>query len=183
MKKTEYAAAVERVIARFQEAGIAITDEEAARIEVADFGLDNLEKIGLEILTYVNTDRVCAKEMVLFPHQTCPEHFHGGGKDEEGNVYVGKEETFRVRRGTVYLYVTGEGDRDKISAQIPPTDVTVFHEIVLREGEQYTLYPNTWHWFQAGAEGAIVSEFSTKSRDESDLFRDPRIRRIPVVEE
>ena len=35
---------------------------------------------------------------------------------------------------------------------------------------------------QAGPEGAIVSEFSTTSRDESDVFTDLRIRRLPEVE-
>ncbi len=59
---------------------------------------------------------------------------------------------------------------------------TVFHEIKLTPGQQYTLMPNTLHWFQGGPEGAIVSEFSTTSRDESDIFTDPRIKRLPEVE-
>lgn len=54
---------------------------------------------------------------------------------------------------------------------------------VLNPGEQYTLLPNTLHWFQAGDEGAVVSEFSTKSTDENDLFTDSEIKRIPVVEQ
>ncbi len=41
--------------------------------------------------------------------------------------------------------------------------------------------PNTPHWFQAGDEGAVVSEFSTRSRDESDIFTDPQIQRAPQV--
>jgi D-lyxose ketol-isomerase len=52
----------------------------------------------------------------------------------------------------------------------------------LRPGEQYTLPPHTLHWFQAGPEGAIVSEFSTKSRDDLDIFTDERIARMPVVD-
>ena len=68
-------------------------------------------------------------------------------------------------------------------AVMPPTRVTVFHEIVLREGEQYTLQPGTWHWFQAGEQGAVISEFSTTSRDEYDEFRDERIQRIPEIQE
>ena len=56
---------------------------------------------------------------------------------------------------------------------------TVWNEIVLRPGEQYTLAPDILHWFQAGAEGAVVSEFSTRSRDESDIFTDPEIHRVP----
>jgi len=44
-------------------------------------------------------------------------------------------------------------------------------------GDQLTISPDTLHWFQAGEEGAIVSEFSTRSRDETDVFTDPSIRR------
>jgi D-lyxose ketol-isomerase len=39
------------------------------------------------------------------------------------------------------------------------------------------------HWFRAGAEGAVVSEFSTSSTDEQDLFTDPRIGRFTKVGE
>jgi len=49
------------------------------------------------------------------------------------------------------------------------------HQIILHPGDQYTIYPNTLHWFQSGEEGCIVSEFSTKSRDEFDIYTDPRI--------
>ena len=59
-----------------QRAGIVLTPEEAARIEVADFGLGDLGVHGLQLITYINTERVCAKELVLFPRQTCPEHRH-----------------------------------------------------------------------------------------------------------
>jgi D-lyxose ketol-isomerase len=50
-------------------------------------------------------------------------------------------------------------------------------EVELRPGDQFTIPPNTLHWFRADAEGAIVSEFSTRSRDETDVFSDPRIVR------
>ena len=39
--------------------------------------------------------------------------------------------------------------------------------------------PGTWHWSQGGPEGAVVSEFNTENRDETDLFTDPEIRRVP----
>jgi D-lyxose ketol-isomerase len=73
----------------------------------------------------VNTERVAAKELAMFPRQICPEHRH---PPFDGTP--GKEETFRCRVGTVY-----------------------------------------------GDEGAIVSEFSTRSRDDLDIFSDPRIER------
>jgi D-lyxose ketol-isomerase len=180
ISKEVYDEARERAVEYLARAGIILTPTEAAQVEVADFGLNDLENTGLELVTYVNTTRVCAKELVLFPRQTCPEHYHPPVEGEPG-----KEETFRCRWGEVYLYVPGEPTANPHAR--PPAGkentYTVFHEIVLRPGEQYTLVPNTRHWFQAGEEGAIVSEFSTTSRDESDIFIDPEIQRAPVVEE
>ena len=168
----EYRRASAGALALFRKAHIAVTAEEAARIEVADFGLSDLAVFGLQLLVYVNTARVCAKEMALFPGQTCPEHMHPPVAGEPG-----KEETFRCRYGTVYLYVPGE-PVEHLQATLPKNRAQYFtcrHEIVLHPGEQYTIYPNTLHWFQAGPEGAIVSEFSTKSRDEYDIYTDPDI--------
>ncbi len=177
--KNEFEKARQRTLEYFSKAGIAITEEEKGRIEVADFGLNDLEHTGLEILTYVNTERCCAKELVLFPGQTCPEHRHPAIGEKPG-----KEETFRCRWGTVYLYVDGT------PAAVPkckppkltPGAYTVFHEIVLKPGEQYTLSPNTLHWFQAGPEGAVVSEFSTRSMDDADIFSDTDIKRLPEID-
>jgi D-lyxose ketol-isomerase len=42
--------------------------------------------------------------------------------------------------------------------------------------------PDTLHWFQAGPEGAVVSEFSTTNTDEFDRFTDPRINRFTKIE-
>ena len=142
---------------RLADAGIVLTPEEREQIEVADFGLGRLRERGLLVLVYVNTDRYCAKELVLYPGQLCPEHRHppfDGGP--------GKEETFRVRAGVVTLWV---GD----------------DELVLRPGEQHTIPPDTLHRFQAGPEGAVVTEFSSASRDDLDVFTDPDIRRAPEV--
>jgi D-lyxose ketol-isomerase len=144
----------ERAAVMLAEAGIVLTQPERENIEVADFGLGRLDEIGLQIVVYVNTDRVCAKELVLFPHQRCPEHRHPPVEGQPG-----KEETFRVRRGAAHLHVEGAG------------------EIVLGPGEQYTIPPDTLHSFEAGADGAILSEFSTTSRDALDVFTDPRIVR------
>lgn len=176
----QYKSAVDRAVTMLAQAGIIITPEEQARFEVADFGLGELEKTGLEVLTYVNTERVCAKEIVMFPRQTCPEHWH-----PTKGTKLGKEETFRCRWGTVYLYVPGEPTAQ--SACRPPAGseahYTVHHEIRLRPGDQYTLMPDTRHWFQAGPEGAIVSEFSTHITDDEDRFSDPRIQRAPEIAE
>lgn len=169
-----------RALEYFAKAGIVLTKEEKDNIEVADFGLGDLERTGLELITYVNTSRCCAKELILFPGQTCPEHRHPPVDGEPG-----KEETFRCRWGEVYLYVPGEPVKN-MKGKLPketPGAYNVFHEIVLKPGEQYTLVPDTLHWFQAGPEGAVVSEFSTRSRDEADIFSDQDIKRTPEVEE
>jgi len=159
-------------------AGIVVTPEEAANIEVSDMGLGELETTGLQVVVYVNTDRVCAKELVLFPRQTCPEHRHPPVAGE-----AGKQETFRCRWGTMYLYVPGEAAATPRASAPSGQEqyYTVWHEIVLNPGEQYTLEPDTLHWFQAGDEGLVVSEFSTTSRDETDLWTDPGIARQMMV--
>ena len=142
---------------QLEAAGIALTDAERGSIEVADFGLSRLREIGLQLLVYVNTDRYCAKELVLYPGQTCPEHRHPPFGDTPG-----KEETFRCRAGLVHVHAAGE-------------------EIVLRPGEQFSIPPDTLHWFQAGPEGAVVSEFSSASRDDLDVFTDPAVQRSTNV--
>src|SRR5437660_8601082 len=160
--------------------GIVLTPNEQQHIEVVELGLGEVERTGLQIIVYINTDRYCAKELVLFPRQTCPEHQHPPvGADP------GKMETFRCRSGKVWLYVEGKPSHT-VQAHIPVGSeayYTVFHEIELHPGEQYTIPPNTWHWFQAGDEGAIVSEFSSPSYDEFDQFIDPRIHRFTKVSE
>jgi D-lyxose ketol-isomerase len=165
---------------QLEEAGIVLTPQEAEHVEIADFGLSDLENLGLELITYINTERVCAKDLVLFPRQTCPEHRHPPvGTDP------GKEETFRCRRGLVYVYLPGAPTPNPGAAppQSRAAHFTVFHEHALRPGEQVTIPPDTLHWFQAGDEGAVVSEFSTRSRDEFDIFTDPGVQRATVVSE
>ena len=155
--REEHEAARAYAAGQLRAAGIVLTDDEVARIEVADFGLGRLRETGLQLLVYVNTDRYCAKELVLYPRQTCPEHRH---PPFDGTP--GKEETFRCRSGSVELVVAGE-------------------RTTLRPGEQLTIPPDTPHWFQAGDEGAVLSEFSSTSRDDLDVFTDPRIVRAPAV--
>jgi len=174
----QHSEVIERASVMLREAGIAITPEEGSHFEVADFGLGDLEQTGLEIIVYINTTRCCAKELVMFPGQTCPEHYH-----PTIDGVPGKEETFRCRWGTVYVYL--QGDPTPFPACRPPKGsesyYKVWHEVCLKPGDQFTVHPDTVHWFQAGPEGAIVSEFSTQSRDELDRFTDPRIQRETLI--
>jgi D-lyxose ketol-isomerase len=177
LTKKQYQEYVNRALEYYEKAHIVLTQQEKDSVEVVDWDLNEVETNGLEIITYINTDRVCAKEMVLFPGQTCAEHWH---VDTDG--MQGKEETFRCRYGKVYLYVDGE-PTENIKAKLPTTKTTVRHEVVLNPGEQYTIMPYTKHWFQAGEEGAVISEFSTRSTDETDCFTDERLVRATVIED
>jgi D-lyxose ketol-isomerase len=172
LTKEQYNKACKRAAEYLKNAGIAITAEEQKGMEVAEYGLGMLDSIGLELVVYVNSNKYCAKELILFPGQTCPEHRHPPIEGEPG-----KEETFRCRFGKVYLYVPGiPAQNPKASAPSSRAEFfTVWHEIELNPGQQYTIQPNTLHWFQAGSDGAIISEFSTKSRDEFDIYTDPDI--------
>ncbi len=180
MQPKEREAVRKRAARMLRRAGLVITPEEETRMEIADFGLGDLGRMGLEIIVYVNNDRYCAKELILFPFQTCPEHRHPPLSEKN----PGKQETFRCRWGTVYLYIPGEPARrpkariyEKYSGSL-----TARNEIVLKPGNQYTLPPNTLHWFQAGKNGAVVSEFSSVSVDVSDVFTDLEINRMAGIE-
>src|SRR3970040_790463 len=103
ISKEQFESAQQQAREYLSRAGIAITPEETVNIEVADFGLNELDSTGLEIVVYVNTERVCAKELVLFPRQTCPEHRHPPSVKPPG-----KEEPCPCRGAVVYLYTEGE---------------------------------------------------------------------------
>lgn len=176
MKREEIEQLQRETIAFLQRVNIALTEEERSAIEVTDFGLNDIRNVGLELVVYENNDRYCAKELVLFPRQMCPQHRH----PLVSGTNPGKRETFRCRWGEVYLYVEGEAT-PKPKAVVPERHrphLSVWHEIVLRPGQQYTIEAGSLHWFQAGDEGAIVSEFSSTSLDETDVFTDPNIRRM-----
>ena len=165
----------ERAARTLSELGVVLTPHERETLEITDLGLGDFEAEGLALVVYVRTDRYCAKELVMLPGQTCPQHRHppvGAGP--------GKMETFRCRAGKVHLCIPGESTEGRTAVPPPGSadHYTVFHEIVLEPGAQFTLSPDTWHWFQAGPEGAVVSEFSSTDRDETDVFLDPRVTRV-----
>jgi len=169
-------AARQHALDKLLQAGIAVTAREREALDVADFALGDWEQTGLIELVYINTKRYCAKELVLCGGQTCPEHRHPPVGGQEG-----KEETFRCRWGSVWLYVEGPPAANPV-CQAPRGSeryYTVWHEIALKPGDQYTIQPDSLHWFQAGPAGAVVSEFSTASLDETDVFTDPRITWTP----
>jgi D-lyxose ketol-isomerase len=152
--------------------GIAITEAEWHNNGVGDFHL-NFDEVGMWCINYFNIERLCGRELIMFPGQTCPEHRHPPLID-----YPGKLEIFRCRWGQAYIYVPGEPEKNP-KARLPKgreSYYTIWHEIVLNPGEQYILQPNTLHWFQAGPNGLVLSEFSTRAYDYEDIFTDPVVQ-------
>lgn len=178
IKRDDYNRFQAKATEMLNEAGIAITADEKKNIEIVDFGQSRFEEIGLAMLVYFNTTRVCARELIMFPNQTIAQQIH---PDVDGEI--GKEETFRCRQGKVYIYVPGEPIENPKCK--PPKGREAYydcrHEIVLSPCDQYTMLPNTPHWLQAGPEGAVISEFSTSSKDETDLFTDPQVKRYTEI--
>jgi D-lyxose ketol-isomerase len=175
----QQAKARRRAAEMIRAAGIHITDTEANRIEVVDFGLSRLEQEGVQVLTLVQTDRISVKVLALFPDQTEPEHWHPPvGADP------GKEETIRVISGTLYFYVPGENTfTEGFLVKGKEHCYTVRHERVLRPGDQITLAPGVRHWFRARGEGVVMYSFSTVARDGMDRFTDKDIVRITQIAE
>ena len=175
--RAEQRAAQKRAAQMIRESGIRITDEEADKIEVVDFGLSHLEVEGVQVLTLVQTERISVKVLAMLPNQTEPEHWHPPVGDDPG-----KEETIRGVAGTVYFYVEGE-DTFKNGFLVKGKEkcYTLRHEIVLKPGDQLTFQPGEKHWFQAHDEGAVMYSFSSVARDALDQFTDPNIVRVVKV--
>ncbi len=179
LTRQEIESARTQAVDYFGKVGIVLTAQEQERIEVADFGLSSLDDFGVQLITYVDTERVGAKDLVLMPGQTVPEHRHPPVNGSEG-----KEETFRCLWGAIYMYVEGSFTENP-HAHVPDSHrpfLTVWHEITLEPGDQYTVYPNRLHWFQAGPQGAVFSEFSTAGTDAYDIYTHPGVKRIPEVD-
>jgi len=176
--RAERESARQRAAAILARTGVTVRQDEIDKMEVADFGLSELEQSGAQIVTLVDTEQIAVKLLIMLPYQTEPEHTHPGV-----DAYAGKEETIRCEWGELYLYGPGAPTPDPKGH--PPEHrrhtYTVWHEYILRPGDQVTFPPHTPHWFQGGPEGAVFWSFSTKATDKQDTFTDPDIQRVTVV--
>ena len=177
--QAEYLAARERAAQAMRDAGIVLSDKEIEAMDVADFGLSNLKTEGAQIVSLMDTDKIAARVIALFPGQTEPEHWHVGF-----GTYEGKQETLRMIKGELYLYLPGE---DTLRHGVIPAGkeayYTVRHEVVMRPTDTITMPVGQKHWFQAGADGAVFYTISTLAVDARDPFTDPRMVRKTVIAE
>lgn len=154
-------------------AGFALTDDEKASISVVGFGQEDYFSYGAAVIDTIMHPRYGGRLIVFFPNQLIPEHWH---PDVDGDV--GKEETFRVLWGTVYIYGPGEPSPGALE-RIPAGKEAVFtsrHEAILNRAEQRTAPPQEKHWLIAGPEGAVALEISSTVRDSYDQVSDPSLK-------
>jgi D-lyxose ketol-isomerase len=163
-----------QALALLDKAHISLSEADMASLKVIDFGLKDIALYGVQFVEYMNNERYCARQLVLLPRQTIPEHMHPPVGDDPGKV-----ETFRVVWGKVWAYTEGDSKTNTAAKLMSDAAIyfTAFHEIELNAGEQCTIGNNQFHWFQAGEEGAVVIEFSSPARDRFDIFKDPRVQK------
>jgi len=175
--RAEFKEVSKTALSMINTAGIHLSESEPAKITAADFGLNHLQKEGIQILTMFETDRVAGKILILLPFQTIPEHWHPAVGNDPG-----KEEIIRAISGDLYFYIPGE---DTLKHGFVVAGKENFYiarnEVILLPGEQLILQPGTKHWFQGGERGAVLYSFSTKVRDTLDQFSDPDVVRETVL--
>ncbi len=179
IKREQFIEAKHKAVQMIRECGIVLNQNEIDEMDVTDFGLNHLYVEGGQMLGFFNTNRVSAKVIAMFPRQTLPEHWHTAFDDN-----IGKEETIRVAKGTLYLCIEGE---DTLNHAVIPDNKTHCYtarkEYVMRAGDQITLEPGIKHWFQGGDEGAVVYSFSSAAKCALDPFTDNEIVRITQIED
>jgi D-lyxose ketol-isomerase len=177
ISRKDYEACQLEAATMIRDAGIYIKDNEFSTIEVVDFGLSNIRKEGIQVMTFFATERISAKVLVLLPNQTEPEHWHPPVGNDPG-----KEEIIRSVKGDLRFYIPGEGHVDQ--GFVPDKKASCYsmrNEVILNPGDQLILAPGSKHWFQAGEHGAVMYSFSTCVRDGLDKFTDPDIVRETVI--
>jgi D-lyxose ketol-isomerase len=177
IKRSQYREVQQKAIELIEKAGFQITPSEREKIAVADFGLSDIYREGIQVLTFFETDRIAGKILVLLPDQTEPEHWHPPVGNDPG-----KQEIIRAIWGTLRFYVDGKDTlREGFIPEGKENFYTLRHEIILNPGEQLIFQPGQKHWFQAGPEGAVMYSFSTTVRDALDGFTNPDIVRETII--
>lgn len=115
MKKEEIEQARIRTENELANAGITLGPGQ--EIEITDFGKNEFAKLGLALVIRVAEPEYASKWLVIFPRQTCANHYHEKIK-----------ETFFIIKGSVAMKLNNKS-------------------IEMKAGDQVTLEPGTWHTF------------------------------------
>ncbi len=151
--------------------GFPISKNELEMLEVNDLGLGDIRKEGFAFIDILRTKRLRITILMLLPNQSLPQHVHPPYEEE-----IGKEETIRVIFGQTKVYSAKNNQEDE--PILIPTGkekyYTARHETKLEQGQQFTVTPNTNHWFQGGSEGAVNICFQNRVDETRNIFFDPK---------
>ena len=157
-----------------------LSQKEIEELKVNDFGLNNLPVEGFTFVDLLRTERVRTTLMILLPGQSLPQHKHPSYEGEKG-----KEESIRVLWGTFSVFTEGD-ESPEVAERIPENKepyYTAREEHRLEVCEQYSVAPNTAHWFQAGPKGAVVLAFQNRVNEDLNIFYDPASNGCPIPAE
>ncbi|MEM9659282.1 MAG: hypothetical protein AAF961_13065, partial [Planctomycetota bacterium] len=176
MDKQKILAVRDQALALIEKSGFALNEADMEGLAVNDFGLGNLDEEGMVFVDLLRSPRARFTLLVMTPGQSLPEHVH---PPHDGDA--GKEETMRVIWGQAKVYVPGPPNNPAI--RIPAGKDACYrvrHEVVLNQGDQYTIDPNLVHWFQAGPEGAVTLTVQNRVDETKNLFTDPMSTGCPI---
>jgi D-lyxose ketol-isomerase len=154
-----------------------LSPTEVQAIRINDFGLNNLPTEGFAFVDLLRTERVRTTLMILLPNQALPQHKHPPYDSEPG-----KEESVRVIWGQFTVCIEG-APTPGVENLIPPGKepyYTARKAVVLEPCMQFTVPPDTAHWFRAGPEGAVVLACQNRVDEERNLFYDPASNGCPI---
>ncbi len=156
--------------------GFPIGEAELKTLQTNDFGLNNFEHEGFVFTDLLRTPFVRMTLMVFLPGQTLPQHKHPPHEDSPG-----KEESVRTLWGQFKVYVEGDSHRqDLVFPESKEPYYTARKETVLEVNEQFSVPPDTAHWFQAGPEGAVVLAVQNRVNEDYNQFYDPQSTGCPI---
>ncbi len=143
---------------------------------ISDFNLNQFMTAGMAgIFWIINMDhKFTGVEMFLLPGQSIPEHWHVATENASA-----KFESGHVRYGSITLFTEGSPLPD-VEDRIPYFQrdiVKARKEQVLNAGDVgFTEKKEERHWFIAGQEGAIITEYASAHDGEGVRFTDPTIK-------
>ncbi|MCK4628895.1 MAG: hypothetical protein KAT56_07815 [Sedimentisphaerales bacterium] len=133
-----------------------------------DFGLGNFRKEGFAFIDILRSAKLRITLLILLPGQTLPQHLHPPYDNE-----TGKEETLRVIYGHTRVYVAGSDKNEGVKVPAgKEAYYTVFEEVGLEPGGQYSIKPGIEHWLQGGQDGSVNICFQNRVDEAKNVFLD-----------
>ena len=155
----------------FEHYGIPFTPFLEANFWVTDFGLGDVEHVGMGGVFWINNPdhRYFGHEIYLLPSQMIVEHYH------VESAFPAKHESWQVRCGSVYNF--GIGEPTPNPPALPESQkghITVANYHVMNTGDLSALKESeSRHFLMAGEQGAIVTEYGTYHDNDGLRFTNP----------